>query len=134
MRNDSRRITLVTRPSARHADRAWNFASDAASRIIVVGTFTVLRNALEYSMSELAHDVERLVIDRTATPAQYLELLASLPDEFAGDVLYAREDGTAFLSAAGRGAGRLLYNLSEADLRFYLGTHDLLAEEMRRTA
>jgi hypothetical protein len=134
MRHDSRRITLVTRPSARHADRSWNFASDAASRIIVVGTFTVLRNALEYSMSELAHDVERLVIDRTATPAQYLELLASLPDEFAGDVLYAREDGSAFLSASGRGAGRMLYNLSETDLQFYLETHDLVAEEMRRTA
>lgn len=133
---ESRRITLVTRPTTRHAERAWNFSSDAQSRIIVVGSFTVLRYALEQSMSEMAQDVERLVIDRTASASQYLELLATLPDEFVGDVLYIRDDESAFLSAAGRGAGRMIYTLRLQDLGFYLATHDLVlpAVPMRQTA
>ena len=134
--NSERRITLVTRPNNRHAERAWNFDGDAQSRVIVVGSFTVLRYALEQSMSEMAHDVERLVVDRTATPAQYLELLASLPDEFVGDVLYIRDDESAFLSATGRGAGRMIYALSAHDLSFYLATHVLVLPPvpMRQTA
>ena len=133
---ETRRITLVTRPTTRHSERPWNFSNEAQSRVIVVGSFTVLRYALEGSMSEMAHDVERLVVDRTASPSQYLELLASLPDEFVGDVVYIRDDESAFLSAAGRGAGRVIYTLSQHDLSFYLATHDLVlpAVPMRQTA
>src|SRR5260221_30872 len=90
MLRDRRRITLITRPPARHPDRPWNVAPGAASRVIVVGSFTVLRYALEQSLSGMAQDVERLIIDRTATAAQYLELLASRPTEFPGDVLSLR--------------------------------------------
>jgi hypothetical protein len=131
-----RRITLVTRPSSGLSRRAWNFAPNAASRIIIVGSFTVLRYALEQSMSEMAQDVDRLVIDRTTSPAQFLELLAALPDEFLGDVLYVRDDESAFLSASGRGAGRMIYNLSPRDMDFYLETHDLIPPrvDMRQTA
>jgi hypothetical protein len=134
MQRDGRRITLVTRPPARHPDRSWNVTPGATSRIIVVGSFTVLRYALEQSLSGMAQDVERLIIDRTATAAQYLELLASLPAEFLGDVLYVRDDGSAFLSATGRGAGRMIYDLGPNDLHFYLETHDLFAEPLRQTA
>jgi hypothetical protein len=136
MRNDARRITLITRPPSRNPDSYWNMAPDAASRIIVVGSFTVLRYALDGSLSGVAQDVDRLIIDRTATPAQYLELLASLPEEFSGDVLYIRDDGAAFLSATGRGAGRMIYDLSPNDVHFYLQTHDLSAAPMplRKTA
>jgi hypothetical protein len=134
MQTDNRRITLVTCPEGREPDRAWNITPVASSRMIAVGSFTVLRYALEDSMSEQAHDVERLVIDRTATPSQFLELLAALPDEFVGDVLYIQDDDSAFLSAAGRGSGRMLYSLSANDLHFYLETHDLLMAAMARTA
>lgn len=134
MQRDSRRITLVTRPPAGHPDRPWNVLPNATSRIIVAGSFTVLRSALEHSLSGMAQDVERLIIDRTATAAQYLELLASLPSEFGGDVLYIRDDGSAFLSSAGRGAGRMIYNLGPNDLHFYLETHDLFADPLRQTA
>jgi hypothetical protein len=134
--NSGKRITLVTRPNNRHAERAWNFDGDAQGRVIVVGSFTVLRYALEQSMSEMAHDVERLVVDRTATASQFLELLASLPDEFVGDVLYIRDDEAGFLSAAGRGAGRMIYALSQHDLHFYFETHGLVVPQvqMRQTA
>jgi hypothetical protein len=137
MKRDGRRITLVTRPSlASQQEREWNFHGSASSRIIAAGSFTVLRYALDAAMREMAHDVERLVIDRTGTPAQYLDLLASLPEEFVGDVLFIRADGGAFLSAAGRGAGRMMYNLMPVDLNFYLETHDLLAPtvELRQSA
>jgi hypothetical protein len=134
MKSDSRRITLVSQPGTRQPERTWNFTPVSSSRIISVGSFTVLRYALEGSMSELAHDVERLVIDRTATPIQYLELLASLTDKFVGDVLYIQDDGSAFLSSSGRGSGRMIYKLSPNDLRFYLETHDLLMAAMAQTA
>jgi hypothetical protein len=134
MQKDNRRITLVTCPEGRQPDRVWNFTSVASSRLIAVGSFAVLPYALEDSMSEQAHDVERLVIDRTATPSQYLELLAALPEKFVGDVLYIQDDGSAFLSAAGRGSGRMLYKLGANDLRFYLEMHDLLMPAMARTA
>ena len=127
MRNDRRRITLITRPPSKNPDCYWNMSPGASSRIIVVGSFTVLRYALDQSLSGVAQDVERLIIDRTATPSQYLELLAALPAEFLGDVLYIRDDGAAFLSATGRGAGRIIYDLSPNDLHFYLDTHDLSA-------
>lgn len=134
MRNDARRITLITRPPSRNPDRYWNMSPNASSRIIVVGSFTVLRYALDQSLSGVAQDVERLIIDRTATAAQYLELLAALPNEFMGDVLYIREDGSAFLSATGRGAGRMIYDLAPNDVHFYIETHDLFAEQLRQTA
>ena len=131
---DTRRITLITRPPSGSPDRFWNMSASAASRIIVVGSFTVLRYALEQSLSGVAHDVERLVIDRTATAAQYLELLSALPNEYLGDVLFIREEGSAFLSATGRGCGRVIYDLSPTDVQFYLETHDLAAQPLRKTA
>jgi hypothetical protein len=136
MRNDTRRITLITRPPSRNPDSYWNMSPHASSRIIVVGSFTVLRYALDGSLSGVAQDIERLIIDRTATAAQYLELLASLPEDFGGDVLYIRDDGSAFLSATGRGAGRMIYDLSPNDVHFYLETNDLSAApvQMQKSA
>src|SRR5260221_387745 len=64
MRNDRRRITLITRPPSRNPARFWNMAPEAPSRVIVVGSFTVLRYALDQSLSGVAQDVdtaERLV-------------------------------------------------------------------------
>jgi hypothetical protein len=137
MKRDGRRITLVTRPSlASQPERDWNFYGGGSSRIITTGSLTVLRYALDAAVLEMAHDVERLIIDRTGTPAQYLDLLASLPDEFGGDVLFIRNDGGAFMSSSVRGAGRTMYSLMASDLAFYLETHDLLtpAEELRKSA
>ena len=73
-----------------------------------------------------ALDVERIILDRSASAEEYLFLLAKLPAEVAGDVMLVREDGGAFMSASGRGGDRVIYALSPRDVEFYLETHALI--------
>jgi hypothetical protein len=125
MRKDNRRITLVTRGSAT-PDRDWNSGPNSDTRLIFLETFSVLYYALTSALDEMDLDVQRVVLDRSNTAAQYLELLSTLPSEFSGDVLYLRDDDTAYLSSNGRGGDRVLYSLGADDVRFYLETHSLV--------
>jgi len=125
MRRDSRRITLVTRGPAT-PDRDWSCGPNAGTRLIFLEAFNVLHYALTNGVNEMELDLERVVLDRSNTAAQYLELLSTLPAEFSGDVLYLRDDDTAFLSSNGRGGDRVLYSLGRDDVRFYLETHGLV--------
>ncbi len=124
---DQRRITLI----ARHPgmpERTWDDTEQGGSRLIFVDSLSFLPFALDRGINELGHDVDRLIIDRTGTAVQFLELLASLPGEFLGDVLFVRGDGAGFLSSPGRGSsGRVLYELKPADIDFYLATHALVS-------
>jgi hypothetical protein len=120
--NDSRRITLLARAAASPA-RPWNTSGRAPNRMIFVDAFSMLAFALDQSNQ----DVERVLIDGTATAVEYLELLASLPPTFLGDVLYMRGAGHSFLSSVGRGGARVLSTLTAVDLEFYLQTNELLA-------
>ena len=105
------RLTLVV---SNDPKRSWKRAG-----MLYVDSLAQLREAVA------AHDVERILIDRCASADEYLELLASLPHEIAGDVMLMRQDGGAFLSSVGRGGDRVLYALSRADVAFYLETHGL---------
>jgi hypothetical protein len=105
--------------------RSWNLIAEAANRIIFVEIFSLLRYALDH----VSQDVDRVLVDRTATAAEFLDLLTALPSAFLGDVLLIREDGSGFLSTAGRADGRLLYALNENDVRFYLDAHQLVKHE-----
>jgi hypothetical protein len=120
----SRRITLVNSSGSSHD---WNVSREAQSRIVFAASFKVLRYALEDAIREFEQDIERVIIDRTATPSDFLEILAHLSEEFAGDLMYVRDDRSAYLSAPGRGGNRVLYALDERDVRFYLETHGLIA-------
>jgi hypothetical protein len=128
---DMRRITLVHR-SAAIASRDWDGTSHAPTRIIFVRAVSMLEYALRHALSELERDVERVVIDRGATAAESIDLLARLPQQFHGDVLIIRQDGSGYLSATARGDGRVLYPLSADDIEFYLITHGLVTEEQHR--
>ena len=132
MATDSRRIPLLTRTDAA-PQRDWDTTHDAPERLVLVHAFTVLRYALSTGSAAMTHDVARLVIDHAATPAEFLELLAMLPPEFAGDVVLL-SSGSAFLSATGRGGNRVLYALTRDDVDFYLRTHGLVAREMEVAA
>lgn len=122
MFNDSRRITLLARAAA-SPKRAWNVSQKAPNRVIFVDAIAMVNFALDRAN----HDVDRVLIDGTATPAEFLELLSGLPTEFVGDVLYMRGSGNSFLSSVGRGGGRMLYSLTPSDVEFYLQTFRLLA-------
>lgn len=122
---DRRRITLV----ARHpgvSQRNWLAREDGKSRLIFIESFTVLRYALEHGLRSVQHDVERVIVDRIATAAQYLDFLSNLPGDFLGDVIYVRDDGGAYLSSSGVRGNRVLYQLQASDVQFYLETNGLV--------
>lgn len=119
------RLTLVARDAAR-PEADWVRVETAEYRLVFASSFSTLAYMLRYGMHEMHVDIERFVIDRVATHADVLELLAAIPEDFAGDVLAIFDDGSGFLSATGRNGGRILYSLSCRDVRFYLETNDLV--------
>lgn len=118
-----RRITLVN-----SIDRTyWDAGADTPSRIVFAASLKILRYALDGAIREFDQDLERVIIDRTASPAEFLDILANLSEEFAGDVVYVNGKEPGYLSAIGRGGGRVLYALNADDLGFYLETQGLVA-------
>ena len=125
MNQDHRRITLISRDPNR-PDRDWDNSLHSPNRLILLDSFTVLRYAISSHLVDLDIDVERVILDRATSPADYLTLLSALPQTFTGDVLLIRDDDSGFLSALGRGGDRVLYAMSAHDLRFYLETNALV--------
>jgi hypothetical protein len=119
------RITLIAREGTK-PDADWNYASCRNQRVAFLDSVGALRFALGAALQDVGLDVERIIIDRCGDAGQFLDLLAASPSEFNGDMLFIRDDGAGFLSAMGRGGDRVLYALSDYDIRFYLETHDLV--------
>jgi hypothetical protein len=117
----NRRITFVSRNNDL---REWEAANATASRVICVEPLSVLSYAL--TMAEDHLDIERVVLDCSASASDFLEILAALPQDLTADVMMLRDDGTAFLSAMARAGSRVLYSLSAADVGFYLQAHGLV--------
>jgi hypothetical protein len=120
---DLRRITLIAR-GAEAPVRTWDTSANAVNRLIFVDSFSILRGALDHA----SQDVDRLLIDGTGSGSEFLELLTTLPHAFVGDVLFIRDGASSYLSTVGRGDGRLLYALTQSDVKFYLETHRLIAK------
>ena len=108
----SNRLTIVVGTSNNGPD--WTTAS-----VVHVETVQMMHIALG------TEDVERIILDRSISSDDFLQLLASLPAEVAGDVVLVRPNGSGFLSAIGRGGDRVLYAFAPHDLEFYLETHGL---------
>ena len=125
---DIRRITLICRGRTT-PQRSWDATSRAVNRIIFVESFSILAGALQHA----ANDVERLILDGTATEGQFLELLTTLPSEFGGDVLFVSNEEHAYLSTTCRSGGRLLHALLPADVEFYLETQRLVTRETKES-
>ncbi len=135
MNTDTRRITLVARNTAK-CTRDWDTSNPVGSRLIFVDAVPFLAHAIQGNLGE--QDIDRVIIDHTGNAEQYLHLVASLPQEFLGDVLYVGEDGGGFVSAAGRGGDRVMYSVQGQDIDFYLQAQRLLwqspAEEQTAVA
>ena len=125
MENDDRRITLISR-SKSAPERGWITSRSAPRHVIFAESFGVIPFALARGIEEMGKDIEAVIIDGTATAAEYLHLLSVLPTAYAGDVLLIEND-SAFVSATGRGGDRVLYALRPEDVRFYLETKMLTA-------
>jgi hypothetical protein len=125
MEHDNRRITLISR-SKSAPERQWITSRSASRHVIFVESFGVIPFALTRGIEEMGKDVECVIIDGSATAAEYLHLLSTLPPAYAGDVLLIEND-IAFVSATGRGGDRVLYALRPEDVQFYLETKMLTA-------
>src|SRR5690349_21410077 len=123
--SDTRRITLVIR-GAGILSRPWDMSPTATHRILFVKALSMLGFVLDHS-----EDVDRVVVEESASPEDFLGVLASLPHEFLGDVLLVRSGSNSYLSTVARADGRLLYALNAADLQFYMETHRLVAVEAK---
>lgn len=118
---DTRRTTLVVR-GAQPSARLWDTSQGAANRILFVKALSMLSFVLDHR----TEDIDRIILDGAATADQFLDLLASLPKDFLGDVVLGRNGNTSFLSAVSRVEGRFLYSLTATDLHFYLETFGLV--------
>ena len=125
MNNDTRRITLLARGRST-PDRDWERITRGTTRIVTIESMTVLRYTLEHAVSDIDLDIERVILDRTISSAEYLDILAALPREFSADVLLIRNDDSGYLSAAGRGGDRTIYSMRSEDTRFYLEANALV--------
>jgi hypothetical protein len=119
------RITLIARHSTK-PDVDWNYLRCQTENVAFLDSMQALKFAVRASLNDVGLDIERVIVDRAGTAEDFLDLLASIPAELAGDVLLIRDDGAGFLSATGRGCDRVIYALSQSDVRFYLETHDLV--------
>ncbi|HEV7763900.1 MAG TPA: hypothetical protein VGQ76_02760 [Thermoanaerobaculia bacterium] len=125
MSAEANRITLI----ARHAtkpDVDWNYLRCRCENVAFLDSMHALKFAVSASINGAGLDIERVIVDRAGTAEDFLDLLASIPTALPGDVLMIRDDGSGFLSATGRGGDRVLYSLTNYDVRFYLETQDLV--------
>jgi NADPH-dependent ferric siderophore reductase len=120
--NAQRRITLISH-DPRTPDRDWDHSAAAPTRVVILDSLIVLRHAIASGLVDLDLDVERLVLDRNASPAEFLALLEELPHQFTGDVLLIGRDETGFVSTATGGKGRELRAIDAVDVRSYLELH-----------
>lgn len=112
------RVTIVARDKGKPS-MDW-------SSLAFVDSVRKLRFALSAAVTEAGLDIHRVIVDRTGSGDEFLDLLTALPSAFHGDVLLVRDDGTGILSATGRGGDRVMYALMAHDVRFYLEAHDLV--------
>ena len=117
---EQRRLTLVSRGGSRD----WEATDLASSTIMAIDSLPEL--TLTIADLYMALDIERVILDGGASASQFLDLMTALPQEFAGDVVMIRNDGSAFLSAISRGSGRLLYTLTATDVAFYLQANGMV--------
>src|SRR6185436_11999642 len=109
---DAQRLTLVAMET--EGDVEW------MNEIAFIPGGPFLSLAISAALTEPTLDAERVILDRGVSAETFLEILATLPQEFSGDVLRIDERGCGFLSATGRGGDRVLYALKPDDVRFYL--------------
>ena len=118
MEHDDRRITLIS-SSPFAPRRPWLTSRTAPCRLMFVESFDAISFALTQGAQRSR--IEDVIIDGTATGAEYLHFLCTLPAAHAGDVLLILND-SAFLSSTHGGVDRALYALRPEDAQLYLET------------
>ena len=118
------RITLIAREATK-PDVDWNYARCRGENVTFLDSIGALRFAVRSARRD-GLDIERMIIDRAGSAGEFLELLAAVPPELTGDILFILDNGAGFLSSTGRGGDRLMYSVTPNDVRFYLETLNLV--------
>ena len=118
------RITLIAREATK-PDVDWNYTRCRGENVTFLDSIGAMKFAIRSARRD-GLDIERMIIDRAGSAAEFLDLLAAVPVELAGDILFILDHGAGFMSSTGRGGDRLLYSLTPNDVRFYLETLDLV--------
>lgn len=129
MSDRTHRITLIARDAFKQGPD-WSRQVHGRRNVTFCDSLGTLRETLRTAVDESGLDVGRVIIDRAGTADHFLDLLAELPDDFNGDLLFIRDSGCGVLSASTRGSGRVLYPLTVNDVHFYLEANDLIAGPM----
>lgn len=125
MSTRQQRLTLIARHEAK-PDLDWNYMHPRKDNVVFLDSVNALKFAVRSMTTPGGMDIERIIVDRAGTAEDFLGLLASVPHELAGDILFIHDNRAGFLSAAARGGDRVLYALTHRDIRFYLETFDLV--------
>ena len=119
------RLTIIACDPTRNSFE-WNDEPRDGRRMVFLDGAACMQLSLRAALAEPMLDTERVVLDCVASAETVLEMLASLPQQFTGDMLRIDKRGAGFLSATGRGGLRVLYALDPDDVHFYLATNGLL--------
>ena len=124
MFGDPQRITLIARKDSK-PDVDWNYSRCNSENVAFFDSIGALKFAIRSAQRD-GLDIERMIVDRAGTADDFLDLLAAMPSELAGDILLIHDNGAGFMSSTGRGGDRVLYALTPHDVRFYLETNGLV--------
>ena len=95
--------------------------NDPASHVIAVDSEDMLQSVISLIEAEGTDELERVIFGSSVPLETFMSFLTDLPADFRGDVAICTKQWGAFLSSAAvSGTGRVLYELRQEDLLFYL--------------
>ena len=102
-------------------------AAGGTGRYTVLRDIDVLENMLRNPGGTQTGASVRVVIDGGIDLDRFLLLVATVPDNFQGELLYIRRDGSGYLSTRELKNMRTVKTISEMDVEVYLRWHGLPA-------
>lgn len=96
------------------------FHHEAKYRVSLVHNLALLGAAIDPATNDFGDEFVAVILDQSVSAKQFLDILATLPQDFRGDVLRIDGDGLGFLSTCALREGRYIYRLDSDDVEFYL--------------
>jgi CheY-like chemotaxis protein len=116
-------VTYVS-TAHRQSNIRWRCSPHPGARLLEMPDLASIQQAIRAGSRHSV--VKRIIIDGGATAADFLNFLAFLPADFAGDIVFVESKASTFLSAAGPEGRRVLYSMNEDDLDFYCSVFSLV--------
>lgn len=115
--HDDRKLTFVWTDNQALID--WRGVADERPDIVLANNARDLTRLFAAFREDLGWEPVRVLIDAAVDAVEFLEVLASIPRLFRGDVVLFANENRGFLSAVGR-EDRVLFAMTRKDIEFYL--------------